>query len=195
MSRRWSMLTFDHGLDIIHLMLSTSKNEEFVYQAVQEGFLEIAPDGTIWRVKGRRKKQLAAKCPPSTKYLTVKIMRQGKQVSAGVHRLVYFHFKGPIPPGLTINHKDGNTINNHPDNLEIATYAEQVRHSIEVLGRKPKDQDGDRNAMAKLTANAVREIRRRRAAGESLKSIATSFGVTIQAISKIALGQRWAFLG
>lgn len=127
--------------------------------------------------------------------MTIKVMRNGRQVSVGLHRLVYLHFKGPIPPGLTINHEDGDTTNNRPSNLEIATYAEQVRHAIAVLGRLPKDQDGERNDMAKLTQKAVREIRRRRAAGEKLVPIAKDFGVTFQAISKIARGDRWASHG
>lgn len=190
-------------------MISTSENEEFVYAAVANGCLEIRADGTIWRVAYEKSnrwnsdisfrscepKQLAEKAPPTALYLTVKVMRLGKQVSVGVHRLVYRHFYGPIPPGLTINHKNGVTTDNRPENLELATYSEQVKHAIQVLGRKPKDQEGTKNDMAKLTEAAVREIRRRRKAGESLKSIAGDFGVTDRQVSRIALGRRWAFLG
>jgi hypothetical protein len=176
-------------------MKSTGLTEAFVYEAVESGLLEILPDGTIWRVNRRGKSQIAAKLPPGTKYLSVKVMRDGHQVTTTVQRLVYHHFKGPIPPGLTVNHIDGKTTNNHPDNLELATCKEQVRHAIEVLGRLPKDQDGTKNDMAKLTENAVREIRRRRSAGEKLKLIAVDFGISDRTVSKIALGQRWAFLG
>jgi len=103
-------------------------------------------------------------------------------------------FHGPIPPGLTVNHKSssGDRADNRPDNLELATYAEQVRHAKEVLGRKPKDQAGEKNDMAKLNEKAVREIRRRREAGESLKSIAVDFVISDRAVSKICLGKRWA---
>lgn len=176
------------------MTVSKALNEVFVYEAVKSGDLEIRPDGTIWRVRRGKKTRIAAACPPTSKYLTVKVMRGGKQVSVGLHRLVYLHFFGPIPPGLTINHKDGDPTNNRPDNLELATYAEQVRHSIQVLGNLPKEQRGEANDMAKLTVKAVREIRRRRAAGESLRSIGTDFGVSFQAISKICLGDRWRHL-
>lgn len=180
-----------------------------MYAAVTRGCLEIRSDGTVWRIafeKGNRWNdmmsfrrcvpvQIATNPPPTSLYLTVKVMRGGKQVSVGVHRLVYRHFYGPILPGLTINHKNGVTTDNRPENLELATYSEQVKHAIQVLGRKPKDQEGTKNDMSKLTEAAVREIRRRRKAGEPLKSIAGDFGVTDRQVSRIALGRRWAFLG
>lgn len=175
-------------------MKPTGNTEVFVYEAVKSGLIDIHADGTIWRVRGEKKTQLAKKPPPSSKYLAVKVMRHGHQVTTPVQRLVYYHFNGSIPPGLTINHIDGNTTNNSPSNLELATYAEQVRHSITVLNRKPKDQLGERNDMAKLTENAVREIRRRRSAGEKLNSIALDFGISDRTVSKIARGERWAHL-
>lgn len=190
-------------------MLSTSKNEAFVHEAVKNGLLRVKRDGTIWRVAYRRvsrwdgavkvvrakAKRLAIAPAPTSGYMTVKVMRGKKQVSVGVQRLVYLHFHGPIPPGLTVNHKNGIKTDNRPENLELATYAEQVRHAREVLGHKPKEQNGEKNDMAKLTAKAVREIRRRRRAGELLKTIAADFGVSDRTISKIARGTRWAFLG
>ena len=66
-------------------------------------------------------------------YLQVRTMIDGKRIHALAHRLVWFHFNGPIPPGLTINHKKGNKKDNRPEMLELATYAEQVRHAREVL--------------------------------------------------------------
>lgn len=167
---------------------STGKTEAFVYQAVAEGVFEITATGEVWRVRPKRRR---VDLTTSNGYRMVKIMRRGKQVTTMAHRLVFLHFSGPIPPGLTINHKNGIRGDNRPENLEVATYAEQVRHAIQVLGRKPKDQDGEKNDMAKLTAKAVREIRRRRNAGERLKVIAADFGVSDRTVSKIARGERW----
>lgn len=176
-------------------MRSTGQTEEFVYEAVTSGLLEIREDGTIWRVNGMTRRQIAATLPPSTKYLSIKVMRNGKQVTTPVQRLVYRHFNGKIPPGLTVNHRNGITTDNRPENLELATCAEQTRHAIETLRRhKTLRQNGEHNSAAKLTSTATREIRRRRAAGERLKSIATDFGVSDRTISKIARGDRWAHL-
>lgn len=186
-------------------MISKSTAETFVYEAVRNGCLEIRPDGTIWRVAYERTnrwnddvtftpcppKQLASKPKPSDDYLMIKIMRRNRQVSVGAHRLVYLHFCGPIPPGLTINHKNGVTTDNRPDNLELATYAEQTKHAFDVLGREHREQNGEANAMSKLSDGAVREIRRRRAAGETVANLAVAFGVRESAISRIANRKRW----
>lgn len=168
-------------------MISTGKTEAFVYQGVLDGALEITASGEVWRICPRRRVDLST----SNGYRMVKIMRRGRQVTTMAHRLVYLHFFGQIPPGLTINHKNGVRNDNRPENLEVATYAQQIRHSREVLLHPGKAQDGEKNDMAKLTEKAVREIRRRRAAGERLKSIAADFGVSDRTVSKIARGERW----
>lgn len=36
-----------------------------------------------------------------------------------IHRLVYEAFVGPIPEGMTIDHIDGNKVNNHLSNLQL----------------------------------------------------------------------------
>jgi hypothetical protein len=52
-------------------------------------------------------------------------------------------------------------------------------------------QPGERNGMAKLTAEKVAEIRRRRAAGETTVAIAADFGVSHTTVSLIARGKHW----
>lgn len=188
------------------MMLPKGQTEETIYKAVETGWLEIRLDGSIWRIAQRRKSRWDGSvtirsvrphridAPVGAGYRTVKIMIDGKQTSCPAHRVVWRHFYGPIPPGLTINHKNGKKADNRPANLELATYAEQVRHARKELQVGRLDQDGERNAMARLTEKAVREIRRRRAAGERLKSIARDFGVSDRTVSKIARGERWGHL-
>jgi len=182
--------------------------EETLYQAVVAGWIEVREDGSIWRIARRYKSKWDGTvtihpvtprridAPVGAGYRLVKVMVDGVQTTTPAHRLVWRVLKGPIPPGLTINHENGNKSDNRPSNLELATYAEQMRHMIDVLKKgRVLQQNGTANAMAKLNDAAIREIRRRRAAGERLKSIAKDFGISDRTVSKISRGERWAFLG
>ncbi len=63
---------------------------------------------------------------------------KGKWVTLG-HIVVAKEFLPPPPtPNHEINHKDGNKANNHKDNLEWMTRAENVKHSYRVLGNTHK---------------------------------------------------------
>ena len=48
-----------------------------------------------------------------------------------VHHLVAEAFIAPIPEGYTVNHKDLNKFNNHVENLEIITRADNLKHAWE----------------------------------------------------------------
>ena len=179
-------------------------SEETVYLAIRRGELEIDAQGRVWRILLRHGtrwgagaqtlpcKRRRAENRTGRVYLQVRVMVDWKRTHCMAHRLVWRHLHGPIPPGLTINHKNGKKDDNRPENLELATYADQQRHALHVLKVGRTDQTGSRNAMAVLTEAKVREIRRRRATGERLRSIAADFHVTMQTVSRIARGDRWA---
>ena len=187
--------------------MRSKQNEEFVYQAVLAGDLEISPTGKVWRIRKRgwdrwKKQAVSRPCKRARaehdcgEYLQVRIMLDGVRVYALAHRLVWLHLKGQIPPGLTVNHKDGMKKRNHPSNLELATHSEQQLHAVRVLKvGHAVAQGGTLNSMAKLTEQDVAKIRARRAAGERLLPLAASFNVSFQAVSKICRGERWALSG
>lgn len=183
--------------------MKTKNNEIELYKAVEAGLLEIDSKGRIWKVaemRGNRWNQNRAKHRVMRRraehdqgqYLQVRRMVAGKRTYALAHRLVWMHFNGPIPQGLQINHKNGNKKDNRPANLELATSAQNTRHAVRVLGvGRAANQHGEKNRNAKLTQAQVQAIRSRRAQGDSLKAIASEFGVTFQTVSKIARGNRW----
>lgn len=184
--------------------MSNIKQAEIqIYEAVQRGELEIDKQGRIWRI-GKRgwdrwnktirtnqcRRVRAEKLLP-TGYLMVRAMIDKARANGLAHRLVWMHFNGKIPEGLTINHINGVKTDNRPENLELATHSEQIIHARESLGKMR--QDGEWNNAATLTATQVLEIRKRRLNGEKLLPIAKDYGIAYQTVSKIARNERREF--
>ena len=180
-----------------------SGNEEFIYQAVEEGVFELERTGEIWRVANRHfdrwKNQMLilpcrcrrAETQNAEGYLDINITIEGICRTTKAHRLVWRHFRGIIPGDLTINHKDGNKSNNHIDNLELATQSEQALHACHVLGCKPHlnlGERGENHANAKLTDKEARAIKNSKLRGREL---AAKYGISESVVSSIRHGHVW----
>ena len=124
-------------------------------------------------------------------YLLVTTTINGVRTVTGAHRLVWTYFNGPIPLGLTINHKDGVKNNNEPLNLEPATYSDQRRHALEVLEVNRHHPIGSLHPKTHLTEVDVLEMRRLRSSGMMVKDIAAQFQLNKKAASAICLGKTW----
>lgn len=105
-----------------------------------------------------------------------------------LHKLVWMAVNGPVPAGKQINHINGTKTDNRIANLELVTPAENVKHSY-LIGLA--SNAGERHPIARLTDDAVREIRRARAAGASINSLAAAHGVHRRTINGVVLGQAW----
>ncbi|WP_407391604.1 HNH endonuclease [Carnobacterium jeotgali] len=64
-------------------------------------------------------------------YYRVNLWKNGKGKTAYVHRLVLQTF-GEGYEKETVNHIDGNKLNNHINNLEWSTYSENNKHAIDT---------------------------------------------------------------
>lgn len=170
--------------------------EEYVITLVESGELVIDQEGRIWRIAERKglrtggsvvvpvEKRRAERLVDG--YLQVRALVDGRRFNAGAHRLVWRFFNGPIQHGYTVNHKDGVKSNNHPDNLEPATYSENAIHAHEM---GLSDQRGEKNNASKLSDRDVEDIRLLYGSGMYTQEIiADNFGVTPASVSQIVRG-------
>jgi hypothetical protein len=120
------------------------------------------------------------------------IIRQGK-ITPKVHRVIYEHFYGPIPEGLSVLHKCPGKKNRNcisPFHLKAGDYFENAQDSID----DGTWTHGEQFWSAKLKEAQVMEIRTRYSNGESQPKLAKEFGVTQTNISRIVKGKTWKHL-
>lgn len=187
------------GLEAIcRVPLNHRQAERIVIKAVQRGELEIDLQGRVWRVKTRRGLRMGGSHSVNTKrrrvehktgeYLQVRVMENHKRTHATAHRLVWQFFFGNIPLGACLNHKNGIKIDNRPENLEVVSYAENLKHAFRT---GLKDQHGELNPAARLTDNEVVEIRTLYATRKfTFEALGKQFATSPQTISKIVRGER-----
>lgn len=136
----------------------------------------------------QRRKLLKSHCNHGG-YPMVCIYNDGVGVTTAVHRIVALAHLGLRPDGLTINHKDGNKLNNNVENLEYVTSRANREHAIEhgLWGF------GEKNGLAKLTEDDVRTIRSLHGT-IPLYRIAQQFDVTRQNVSSIVKRKTWGHI-
>jgi hypothetical protein len=172
--------------------------EAQVLEWVKQGILEIDEEGRIWRLAHfTRTRRLApierrrAETCSSEGYLKVVCMVHRKRKQAAAHRVVWMYFHGDIPDGMQINHKNCTKSDNHPDNLEIVTNAQNCQHAF--AHGLLKIYRGELKANAKLTENKVRRIREAYANGEgSHRAIGERYGVSRSLVQQIVTHHAWA---
>lgn len=79
-------------------------------------------------------------------YYQVSLYNNGKSKNELVHRLVAQTFLTNKENKSTVNHIDGDKLNNNISNLEFATQKEQSNHRIQILNQKSIISDNCRKA-------------------------------------------------
>lgn len=93
-----------------------------------------------------------------------------------VHRLVAFAFLGaPAEKSHVVNHKNLNKRDNRVENLEWISKSANVRHALEANGVR----------RARFTDARIREMRNRKANGESTSALAKVYGVNVTTLANI----------
>jgi hypothetical protein len=161
----------------------------------------VGSDGSVWscwkrKSLGRRRgigRFLSEEWFPLKPYVD-NVGRPSVVLGAGmarrtmrICRLVLLAFVGPCPEGMEACHDDGNPANNHPGNLRWDT----ERNNQRDRRRHGTVYEGERQHLAKLTCENVREIRRRRTNGESAPSLAKAFGVSLCTMCRVINGETW----
>lgn len=116
-------------------------NGEIAYAYKHNPYYFVTCSGKIYSVlvKGGQgsvdyaKPRLLATSRDRYGYDRVVLSDHGIKQYLHVHTIVTEQFIGDVyKTGLTVNHKDGNKLNNHVDNLEIITSTENTRHAIKA---------------------------------------------------------------
>lgn len=83
-----------------------------------EGLYKISTLGEIVKICQSGNKPMAIYTNPKH-YCRIRLTKNGKAKTFLVHRLVYMTFKGEIPTGMQVHHKDGDKNNNKCQNLML----------------------------------------------------------------------------
>ena len=154
----------------------------------------IAPDyfvssrGRIVSTKYGDRRLLSTSISADTGYPVIGLrpVRGGLALTVAVHRLVLAAFVGPCPIGHVTAHLNGIRTDNHIENLAWVTAHENMAHK-KLHGTEAR---GEQRPNAKLTADAVRQIRAFR--GQRTQAqMAAMFGVTASAIQGVVDGKSW----
>jgi hypothetical protein len=164
-----------------------------------EGFYEISSLGRVRSVKRTIIRKNG--CPQTIRermlktdhdgspYLHTSLSIGGAVKTKSVHALVAEAFI-PNPMKLPeVNHKDTNKRNNSIKNLEWMTRSEQQIHA-RGFGLGPENV-GSRNGQSKFNEQSAAECRERFLMGESLRGLASSFGVHVEVVRSLVKRRTW----
>lgn len=146
------------------------------------GLYSATSDGRIW--SHYQLKFLRPGVRGQYKYSGVTLRKNGKSYTCYIHRLMWLTYRGRIPKGFEINHKNGRKQDNRLVNLECGTPKENMVHAWRT-GLRTAEHSG------KLKVRQVRQIKRRLANGAKPVVLARQYGVSDGAIYMIKNGHTW----
>ena len=158
----------------------------FLYICIMEKHLEkfdnqysVTDNGIVYSLKGN-KKELKGKVT-NAGYREVILSHKGNKKYILVHRLVAETFIENSKNLRTVNHKDGNKLNNSVSNLEWLTCQENLKHARDNGLLKTK-----------ITKEIAEKIRRLYAEGGwTHTTLGNKFGIKKTNVGYIINNQRW----
>jgi hypothetical protein len=148
-------------------------------------------NGKVQTFAGSFKEKVLSPCKAKNCYLEVAAQKDGTRVKMTVHRLVGMAYVPGYEPSLTINHINGNKLDNRSENLEWVSLAKNTQHQWDT---GLVDLRGEEHPGSKLTTKQVLYIRRLLAKGIPAHTLAVIAGVSDSLIALIRDGKRWAHI-
>lgn len=110
------------------------------------------------------------------------------------HRIAYASLVAPVEPGVCVLHRCDVRACFNPTHLFLGTNADNTRDMIQKGRDRHGMLRGEQGSNAKLTEGQVLESIDRLLRGDTRTAIAKDMGVTLGAISRIAVGSNWKHL-
>lgn len=143
----------------------------------------VSDTGRVWGPRKELKPYLWRR------YLVFHPSRNGKQPTVRVAHAVAEAFLGPKPPGAWVCHRNDVATDNRAENLY---YGNRKTNTQDAFRNARLGWGPERNPQAKLTWEAVADIRRDYAAGGvTQKQLAKNYGVCPRVIWYVVNHKRW----
>lgn len=148
---------------------------------------EFSPSGAV--ISHTRKSPFIMKPIKMGEYCGLQLLKSdGLREKAYLHRLIAEAFYGPCPDGMVCRHIDGDRSNNMASNL---AWGSQSENNLDKR-RHGTSPEGERNPMAKLTAEVVVQMRAERASSrKSFSALAADYGVSAMTAHRAVTGKSW----
>lgn len=142
---------------------------------------------SLGRVRNRTGRLLR---PATTKgYQHVTIYHDGRRFTGKIHRLVCETWHGPKPEGKGALHRNGDSLDNRPENLYWGTVSENALDRSRD-GRHHQNR-AEKNGQAKLSWETVRAMREGALQGLRYTEIAAKFTLPKATVVGIVTNKSW----
>lgn len=159
----------------------------------------ISHKGIVKNIKTNKVK-IATSNGAGCGYLYVDLYKNGNKVRKFIHRLVAETFIPNIDNKPMVNHKDGNTKNNHIDNLEWVTAKENVEHANKVLNVLSAYEIANNNKKKKIkqidfvTGNVIKTFNSIREASKETNIPASNIVAVLKNRQKRTYEYSWCYV-